>query len=401
MVKVRGRCPGVLDPMETGDGWLLRVRVPGGVISTTSMRVVAEVAGEYGSGSLDITSRANLQIRGVSAGAVDHASGALADAGLAVADPGIDALRAVVASPITGHDPTAAVDTEAIVAEIVGHLTAEGARSAGVAPSKFSIVIDDGGAWRLDHLDADLRLRCSDVTASEMPTWAVEIRGCLTPIGITTCPLDVAARVARLCAAHGARLDVVVDELGLAAVVETLDIQRRFRVGDAGGSEIDLPFSDRPSPDPPLLGVVEHPDPARVNVIAAPFLGRLDALTFRSVADLVERHAAPSSHRSAARLTTAHSIAVVGVPVDGAATLLEAFGHLGFVIDGTDRRAAVSACVGAAGCASAHLDTTTAALEVIGRADRLDRFHLSACSKRCGAPAGVRHLVADENGMLR
>lgn len=401
MVTVRGRCPGVLDPMETGDGWLLRVRVPGGVISTTSMRAVAEVASEYGSGSLDITSRANLQIRGVSAGVVDQASGALVEAGLAVADPGIDAFRAVVASPITGHDPTAAIGTEAIVAEIVGRLTADGTRSAGAPPSKFGIVIDDGGAWRLGHLDADLRLRCSDATASEMPTWAVAVRGCPTPIGTTTCPLDVAVRVARLCAAHGARLDVVVDQLGLAAVVETLDIPQRFRVGDGGGAETDLQLSDRPSPDPPLLGVVEHPDPARVNVIAAPFLGRLDAVTLRSVADLVERHAAPSSNRSAVRLTTAHSIAVVGVPADGAAALLEAFGHLGFVVDATDRRAAVSACVGTAGCASAHLDTTTAALEVIGRADRLDRVHLSACSKGCGAPAGVRHLVADEDGVLR
>lgn len=391
MVKVRGRCPGVLDPMETGDGWLLRVRVPGGAITTASMRVVAQVASEYGSGAIDITSRANLQVRGVSTDAVDRAADALVDAGLAIADPAADAFRAVVASPLTGHDHTTAVDAEPLVAEIVGRLAADATRPAGAPPSKFGIVIDDGGAWPLDHLDADVRLRRVDAAEPEMPSWAVVARGCSTPIGTTRRPVDVAVRIARLCAAHGARLDVVIDGLGLTALGEMLEVEAWCPVAgwDRAVSDLRLP------------GMVEHPDRGRVNVIAAPFLGRLDALALRSVADVVERHAAPSSNRSAVRLTTAHSIAVVGVSVDGAAELLEAFGHLGFVIDGTDRRAAVSACVGAAGCASAHIDTTTAALEVIGRTDRLDRVHLSACSKGCGAPAGVRHLVADENGMLR
>ena len=59
---IRGWCPGVLDPMETGDGWLLRVRLPGGALTADDLRLVAGVASELGSGFVEITSRANLQI---------------------------------------------------------------------------------------------------------------------------------------------------------------------------------------------------------------------------------------------------------------------------------------------------------------------------------------------------
>ena len=82
----RGWCPGVLDPMETGDGWLLRIRLPGGVIDVSKLRVVGAVAAEHGSGQVDITSRGNLQIRGVSADRVELAGDELVHARLTLPD---------------------------------------------------------------------------------------------------------------------------------------------------------------------------------------------------------------------------------------------------------------------------------------------------------------------------
>ena len=83
--------------MLTGDGWLLRVRLPGGVLSPGAMRVVAAVAAACGSGAVELTSRANLQVRGVTD--LDGAARRLIEHGLALDDPQRDALRAVVASP--------------------------------------------------------------------------------------------------------------------------------------------------------------------------------------------------------------------------------------------------------------------------------------------------------------
>ncbi len=61
----RGWCPGLTRPMPTGDGLLARIHPPLGVLTLAQARAVAEGARRYGNGHLDLTARANLQIRGV------------------------------------------------------------------------------------------------------------------------------------------------------------------------------------------------------------------------------------------------------------------------------------------------------------------------------------------------
>src|SRR5215212_9191261 len=61
----RGRCPGVLAPMPTGDGLLVRLHPPGGALTAQQARAVADAARACGNGFLDVTGRGNLQLRGV------------------------------------------------------------------------------------------------------------------------------------------------------------------------------------------------------------------------------------------------------------------------------------------------------------------------------------------------
>ncbi len=124
-----------------------------GVLPPGAMRAVAAVAAACGSGAVELTSRANLQLRGVTD--LDGAARRLIDHGLALDDPRRDALRAVVASPLHGHDPTALVDLDDVLADVEQQLVGG---VVGAVPPKFGVVLDDGGAWPLDGLDADLRL---------------------------------------------------------------------------------------------------------------------------------------------------------------------------------------------------------------------------------------------------
>ena len=64
--RVRGWCPGALRPMLSGDGMLLRVRPMLGEVSAEAMRGLCDLAGRHGNGLIDLTSRANLQLRGAS-----------------------------------------------------------------------------------------------------------------------------------------------------------------------------------------------------------------------------------------------------------------------------------------------------------------------------------------------
>src|SRR5206468_4102649 len=64
---VKGWCPGALRPMQSGDGLVVRVRPFGGRLDAAQISGLAHLAERHGNGLLDVTSRANLQIRGVSA----------------------------------------------------------------------------------------------------------------------------------------------------------------------------------------------------------------------------------------------------------------------------------------------------------------------------------------------
>ena len=51
--------------MATGDGLLVRVRPPLGELSREQMLALCEAAETFGSGLIELTSRANIQLRGV------------------------------------------------------------------------------------------------------------------------------------------------------------------------------------------------------------------------------------------------------------------------------------------------------------------------------------------------
>jgi precorrin-3B synthase len=63
------RCPGLLRLAEAADGYLARVRLPGGLIGAGPMRVLARLASELGDGRVELTSRGNVQLRGLAADA--------------------------------------------------------------------------------------------------------------------------------------------------------------------------------------------------------------------------------------------------------------------------------------------------------------------------------------------
>ena len=373
--------------METGDGWLLRLRVPGGAITADDLRVVSAVASRYGSGLVDITARANLQIRGVASDETGSAAEQLIAAGLVPADAGIDARRAVVASPLTGHDPMSASDVTPVVAAVVATLIAD---LDGTLPSKFGVVVDDAGSWSLGGVEADVRVRAS------VAGWTVHVRGIRPPIGLTSAPVHAALAAARLCVAHGARIDCIPEGSDAAFIANALGVAPAPAVRDADPRDRRMsrpPMFGHPA-SARMLGLIRHRDAGRRNLVAAPFLGRMDADAVLAIAEVAERYGA------AVRLTPDHSIALCGVAIDDAPSALAAVKVLGLVVDPDDGRAMVSACVGNRGCASAQADTSAAALQLAATAAR-SRTHLSACAKCCGAPTRVRHLVADMSGEFR
>ena len=76
---VKGWCPGALRPMPTGDGLLVRVRISAGRLSLDQAEALASCARDCGNGTIEVSSRGNLQLRGVVEAKLNELQARLAD----------------------------------------------------------------------------------------------------------------------------------------------------------------------------------------------------------------------------------------------------------------------------------------------------------------------------------
>ena len=146
----RGACPGLSAPMSSGDGLLARLR-PTGTISLSAFAALCAAARDFGNGVIEITSRGSIQIRGLTATSAPCFADAVSALAIA-ADDGIP----VHSNALAGLDAHEILDAGS-VADDLRRALARTSLPARLAP-KVSVVIDGGGACRLNNLSADIRL---------------------------------------------------------------------------------------------------------------------------------------------------------------------------------------------------------------------------------------------------
>ncbi|ONI80547.1 hypothetical protein ALI22I_45530 [Saccharothrix sp. ALI-22-I] len=100
-------CPGAIDVHQAADGGLARVRVPGGTLSAVQFDALRTAALELGDGTIELTSRANAQIRGLKPGAEHELGGRLREVGL-LPSMTHERMRNIIAAPL--DDNQALVD---------------------------------------------------------------------------------------------------------------------------------------------------------------------------------------------------------------------------------------------------------------------------------------------------
>lgn len=135
------------------DGGLARVRIPGGRLSAEQLDLLATAAEELGTGVLELTSRANLQVRGLRPRAEHELAERLRRVGLLPSDAH-DRVRNILASPLTGL-VSERPDVSAVVTAIDDGLLADPALA--FLPGRFLFAVDDG-TGDVAGLNADVTL---------------------------------------------------------------------------------------------------------------------------------------------------------------------------------------------------------------------------------------------------
>ena len=145
---VRGWCPGAHRPMLSGDGLVVRVKPRLGRLTAEEALSLALLAQAWGNGMIDVTSRANLQIRGVKEDSHGPLLGALIEAGLVDADPVTDARRAIVAA--SGW-------VEGDLTDRLGKALETRLADLPAMPAKVGFILDTGPLRMLDGVSGDFR----------------------------------------------------------------------------------------------------------------------------------------------------------------------------------------------------------------------------------------------------
>ncbi|MBX9931988.1 MAG: hypothetical protein K2Y56_10695 [Methylobacterium sp.] len=417
--------------MPTGDGLLARVHPPLGILTAGQARAVADAARRFGNGHIDVTARANLQIRGVTEATSSPLAAFLTEAGLGDRRDDGGPQRLTLTPPLAGHDVMAlAWAIEEIGLEIPG------------LPAKTLVAVEEAGspfAASLAANDADIRIVLDNTapipgraerqrsTIRERAAGAMAAGACRValagPDGLAwfACKfqedavsvVDVALRSLAVSGARRMRDLPATERNGLIRasrdhLVRVPPVHPTLRPhpeapGRSGGLERGLqethlaleasfeaadaaPQDEGAGGRTAVCGVIDLGDGGTALAIDSPF-GRCGADSLDRLADEAEGLA------SDIHLSPSRGFVLLSSHLVGAERAQDALAKAGFITTAHDPRTAVAACPGAPACASGSTATLAdaARLADVFRpfAERGLRAHVSGCAKGCAHPAAA------------
>ncbi|WP_416137413.1 cobalamin biosynthesis protein CobG [Halomonas sp. HK25] len=360
--QIKGWCPGAWRPMATGDGLLVRVRPRLGRLTRGQMLALCAAAETYGSGLIELTSRANLQLRGVSDASWPGLMEALVEQGLVDPDPQVERRPQRLLAP-DWQAGDATHETACLLEARLNELPA--------LPDKMGIAIDAGEAPRLGDVSADLRIE-------RAASGGLQARA--------SGNLQARALGGLLVRADGRALGTPVDSPA-AAVEELIRLAHWFVA--SGGREAGR-MRRHTAPLPPWAPAVTPPaEPGARLALGEHARGRVVGLAFGRASAAALRAAVAPDSVSAVRVTPWRRLLLEGEGASGAAIA-------GLLDDDRDPRLAMQACPGAPHCEQASVETLALAERLSGRV--AGSVHVSGCAKGCACQQPTDLCLTGRNG---
>jgi precorrin-3B synthase len=390
-------CPGLLRIVPARDGGICRIKLPCGELRAAQAVAIADAAQRHASGVIEVTNRANLQIRGVRTGEEAALIERLLQAGLGPdgGNPEADGatasarddIRNLMVSPLAGRDPHALIDTTALASQILALLQHE-PRFVGLSP-KFSLLLD--GGERLAMVDHPHDIWLAATPDREGVRFAFGLAGCPPSIGSDHAPALAAVEPSQVVPLVRALIHTFLD---LAAPDDT----RMRDVLATHGADVVLRHAEgrvnftlsrdswihmwRRERTDASLRLGAHPQNAEGlwHAGGQPPLGRLDATMLPELAQL-----ACECGNTTLRMTPWQSILLPDIPASAVSEALKRLHSSGLSCDPADPLTRIIACAGSVGCIKGLADTKVDARRLAACLPDIEQVHLSGCPRSCAA----------------
>lgn len=391
------------------NAYMCRMRIPGGQLRGWQLQGIAELADRCAGGYIDITTRANLQLREIPAALPMEVLYGLRELDITCQGSGADNIRNCTASPLSGVDPSELVETIPLAKRMHHYILAN--RDLYGLPRKFNIAFDGGG--KIGSLDDtnDIgfhAVRVNEQHASEELPAGVYFQ--LTLGGITghqdfardtgillkpTECIEVAAAIVRVFIRSGdrtdrskARLKYLLDAWGFEKFISEVEQTLGRPLRKAHPDRVALPRNeDRLA----HLGVHEQKQLGKHYIGVVFPAGRMTSAQAKTIAALADRYG-----NGEIRLTVWQNLVIPNIAQHDLPAVKDELQRCEIEYEASSFRAGLVACTGNAGCKYAAADTKRHAMLIAEHLqsrftlDQAINIHLTGCHHSC-----AQHYIGD------
>jgi ferredoxin-nitrite reductase len=386
------------------EAFMARLRIPGGVVKTFQLSEMARIAKELTSGYVQITTRANFQLRLIQPKDAPEVLRRIQSVGLHTRGAGADNIRNLTANPTAGIDPHELIGVLPFCQDLAQIIIND--RSFYDLPRKFNIAFDGGGLIGTVEDTNDIGAKA--VMVDGQVFFRIALGGATghkafaRDLGVLVKPAElnkVIVALVRVYIANGNRSDR--KKARLKHLLETWSLEKYLAETEKilGYSLQRASFSPLSPSDEERVGVRGH---THIGVyaqkqkglnyvgVAVP-VGQITPKQLLRVAEIADLYGSGEI-----RLTVWQNFIIPNVPDAYVETARKALRKIGFETKESHIRNGLIACTGNSYCKFAQSNTKSHALAF---ADYLDKklsldepinIHLTGCPNSC-----AQHYMGD------
>ena len=391
------------------EAYMCRMRIPGGLIQAWQFAGVADLADKCAGGYVDVTTRANLQLREIGPSNTMNVLYGLRELDIVNLGSGGDNIRNCTASPLSGIDPNELIETIPL-AKQMHHFILNHREMYGL-PRKFNIAFDGGGTITALDDTNDIGFHAVSITedkaTQDLPAgvyFQLTLGGITghkdfaRDTGVLLKPsecVEVAGGIVRVFVKNGdrtdrkkARLKYVLGDWGFEKFIAAIEEELGRSLRKIDTSLVTIATNENRQAH---IGVHPQSQEGRSYIGVVLPVGRMTSDQVRGLSEIATTYG-----NGEIRLTVWQNLLIPHVRDSEVDAVKEKIEALGLGHQASSFRAGLVACTGNAGCKFAAGDTKrhamviAEALESQYQLDQPINIHLTGCHHSC-----AQHYIGD------